>query len=110
MDANGKVYAHVVKKFTNPLIEGTGFVVGATHQDELTEIGKLIDATKVPLLIPGVGTQGASIKDVISALGSNPINRINASSSVIYAFEKTKEEDYVKAALNEIKKMHDEFK
>ncbi|HSB46483.1 MAG TPA: hypothetical protein VLD37_00600, partial [Candidatus Bilamarchaeum sp.] len=64
-----------------------GLVVGATSD----AIGKLAKLTKnnVPLLIPGVGSQGGDLKMVMEAVKGNPsIHRINASSSIAYAFEK----------------------
>ncbi len=64
-----------------------GLVVGATSDS----IKKLAKATKnsVPFLIPGVGSQGGDLGMVMKAISANPaIHRINASSSIAYAFEK----------------------
>lgn len=63
-----------------------GLVVGATS----TAIAKLAKATKnVPFLIPGIGVQGGDLEAVMKAVKSNPgIHRINASSSIAYAYEK----------------------
>ncbi len=64
-----------------------GLVVGATS-DSIRRIAK---ATKgsVPFLIPGVGSQGGDLEMVMKAISANPaIHRINASSSIAYAFEK----------------------
>jgi orotidine-5'-phosphate decarboxylase len=64
-----------------------GLVVGATS----TAIAKIAKSTKcrVPLLIPGVGAQGGDLAAVMKAITGNPlIHRINASSSVAYAYEK----------------------
>jgi orotidine-5'-phosphate decarboxylase len=65
----------------------TGLVVGATSDS----IKKIVRATgnRVPLLIPGIGAQGGDLKMVMDAVKGNvPIHRINASSSIAYAFEK----------------------
>ena len=65
-----------------------GLVVGATSGS----IKKIADATdnKVPFLIPGVGAQGGDLEMVMKAVKGNPlIHRINASSSIAYAYEKT---------------------
>jgi orotidine-5'-phosphate decarboxylase len=44
---------------------------------------------KSPLLIPGIGAQGGDLEMVLKAIkGNMPIHRINASSSIAYAFEK----------------------
>jgi len=64
-----------------------GLVVGATG----TAIAKLAKSTngKVPFLIPGVGAQGGDLEAVMKAIKGNPgIHRINASSSIAYAYEK----------------------
>lgn len=63
-----------------------GLVVGATS----AAIAKLAKATKsVPFLIPGVGAQGGDLEAVMKAIKNNPsIHRINASSSIAYAYEK----------------------
>lgn len=65
-----------------------GLVVGATSDS----IKKIAKATKdeVPLLIPGVGSQGGDLEMAMKAIRGNPrIHRINASSSIAYAYEKT---------------------
>ena len=63
-----------------------GLVVGATS----AAIARLAKATKdVPFLIPGVGAQGGDLEAVMKAIKGNPlIHRINASSSIAYAYEK----------------------
>ncbi len=64
-----------------------GLVVGATS----AAIKKLAKDTKgsVPFLIPGVGSQGGDLGMVMKAISANPsIHRINASSSIAYAYEK----------------------
>lgn len=66
---------------------GCGIVVGATSD----AIKKIVKSTKneVPMLIPGIGAQGGDLGMVMKAIEGNAhIHRINASSSIAYAFEK----------------------
>ena len=85
-----------------------GLVVGATS-DSIVRITK-ITKNKIPLLIPGIGAQGGDLKMVMNAISgknSDPyIHRINASSSIAFAYEKQggKPKD---AALNEAGKVND---
>ncbi len=83
----------VGKKFLYELVAAkalewnTGLVVGATS-DSIKRIVK-ITKNKSPLLIPGVGSQGGDLEMVLEAIKSNlAIHRINASSSIAYAYEK----------------------
>ncbi|MDD5171980.1 MAG: orotidine-5'-phosphate decarboxylase [Candidatus ainarchaeum sp.] len=72
---------------TKALEWNCGLVVGATSE----AIKKLAKTTKnrVPFLIPGVGAQGGDLGMVMEAIKENPrIHRINASSSIAYAYEK----------------------
>jgi len=78
------LYEHVAEK---ALEWKTGLVVGATSD----AIKKLAKATKneVPFLIPGIGSQGGDLEMVMDAIKANPaIHRINASSSIAYAYQK----------------------
>ena len=64
-----------------------GLVVGATS-DSIKKITKMTK-NRVPLLVPGVGSQGGDLGMVLKAIKGNlPIHRINASSSLAYGFEK----------------------
>ncbi len=79
-----KIYEAVAAK---AMKWGCGLVVGATS----SAIKKLAKDTKdsVPFLIPGVGSQGGDLGMVMKAISGNPyIHRVNASSSLSYAFEK----------------------
>lgn len=73
---------------------GVGAVVGATNIAELEKIAIFFDAArkKVPLLIPGVGAQGGSTREVAAVLkkvyGNIGLHRINSSSGISYAYEK----------------------
>ena len=72
---------------------GTGAVVGATSLGELEEITTYYSGKEIPLLIPGVGSQGGSAKEVIRVLNSSdysiPLVRINASSGITHPWAKT---------------------
>jgi len=81
-----------------------GLVVGATS-DAIGNIAKATGGT-VPFLIPGVGAQGGDLEAVMKTVkGNAAIHRINASSSIAYAYEKTggKPAD---AALKEAEKLN----
>ena len=89
------LYEHVAMKAVE---WGTGLVVGATS-DSIKRIVKIVKASgdgkgngkkEVPMLIPGIGSQGGDLEMVLDALKDNLlIHRINASSSISYAYEKT---------------------
>lgn len=70
---------------------GIGAVVGATNMQELSEIATYYSDKDVPLLIPGVGSQGGSASAVMSALRSAgyPVNlaRINSSSALTHPWK-----------------------
>jgi orotidine-5'-phosphate decarboxylase len=104
------VYWHVAKKIcTDWYAPGIGSVIGATYPDELRELSTLfVESGKdIPILIPGVGDQGGSAKDVMRILretGNDPrLHRINSSSGITYAYEKRKTDDYAGAAVQALK-------
>ncbi len=71
---------------------GIGAVVGATSMKELGEISSYYAGKDIPMLIPGVGSQGGSATDVIAALRSAdyslPLARINSSSGLTHPWKK----------------------
>ncbi len=74
---------------------GTGAVVGATNQEDLAWC-----ASEVPLLIPGVGTQGGEAREVIRALGPRRAHhRVNVSSKIVFACEEGPQRDPLEAAV-----------
>ncbi|MFH0885364.1 MAG: orotidine-5'-phosphate decarboxylase [Candidatus Micrarchaeota archaeon] len=96
------VYEHVAEK---AMEWKTGLVVGATSD----AIKKLAKATKneVPFLIPGIGSQGGDLAMVMDAIKANPhIHRINASSSIAYAYQKAGGNP-ADAALKEAEKLNE---
>ncbi len=94
---------------------GTGAVVGATYPQELKEISEYFvkSGKQVPLLIPGVGSQGGSAAEVVDILRKtgNPLwlHRINSSSGILYAYQKQGTDDFAGAAVKEIKKLNKEI-
>ncbi len=94
---------------------GVGAVVGATYLEELEGISKFfVNSRKdVPLLIPGVGSQGGSAKEVVEALHKTGndihIHRINSSSGINYAFVEKDTSDYAKAAVDALETLNEEI-
>lgn len=70
-----------------------GIVAGATHPEELRYIRKRVGA--MPLLVPGVGTQGGSAIDAVrnGFGGTNGALMVNVSSGILYTSSGT---DYAK--------------
>ena len=103
---NKKKFEKVLKKSSewgsaNELM----YVVGATQTDMLEKIRRIIP--KHFLLVPGVGAQGGSLKDV-SAAGMNDKCGllVNSSRGIIYASQKT---DFAAVAGKEAKKVQVEM-
>lgn len=81
------LYEHVANKIkewnTN---NNCGAVVGATYPDELEQIRKIL-GKYIPLLIPGVGSQGGDVEKTVKN-GTNSKGEmaiINSSRGIIYA-------------------------
>jgi len=81
-------------------------VVGGTYPDELKKVRKI--APDIPILVPGVGTQGASIKAIVkSGMADDHAGLIiNSSRSIIYA---SYEADFAEAAAEKAKSIRDEI-
>jgi orotidine-5'-phosphate decarboxylase len=85
------------------------FVIGATRASELKNIRKIVPDHF--LLIPGVGAQGGSLKDV-SEYGLNKDTStvahcgllVNASRAIIYASQEKNFEEAVKKVAQEYQK------
>ena len=94
---------------------GVGAVVGATYLDELEEISRFFVESKkeIPLLIPGVGSQGGSAKEVVEVLRNTKndilIHRINSSSGINYAYIENDTSDYAKAAVDALENLNKEI-
>jgi orotidine-5'-phosphate decarboxylase len=84
-------------------LSSVGAVVGATYPRAVSEARRLMP--QAPLLLPGVGAQGATPADVARAFTSGPASAlVTASRSVIYAFRGT-DEDYRAAAAAEAERL-----
>jgi orotidine-5'-phosphate decarboxylase len=71
---------------------GTGAVVGATSMKELKALAEQYAEFEIPLLIPGVGSQGGSAVDVMNTLKKAKYDmklaRINSSSGLTHPWKK----------------------
>jgi len=93
-----------VSKWGNP--ENLMFVVGATQAEEFTNIRSIIPDHF--LLVPGVGAQGGSLKDISEiAMNSDVGILVNVSRGIIYA---SSGNDFAEAAEREAKKYAEEMK
>ncbi|MCA1812911.1 MAG: orotidine-5'-phosphate decarboxylase [Halobacteriales archaeon] len=63
--------------------DGIGAVCGATWPEELAKVRRAL-GDDVPILVPGVGAQGGSAREVVRAAGSGPL-LINSSRGILYA-------------------------
>ncbi len=72
---------------------GTGAVVGATSLKELRDLAELYAEHDIPLLIPGVGSQGGSAQEVMNTLKKAKYDiklaRINSSSGLTHPWKKS---------------------
>jgi orotidine-5'-phosphate decarboxylase len=100
--------AALVHEWGQPLVgergmSSVGAVVGATYPRAVSEARKLMPQT--PMLLPGIGAQGATPADVARAFTTGPASAlVTASRSVIFAFRDT-EEDWRVAAANEAERL-----
>ena len=101
--SDGKpIYQHIIEKSAKEFsYENLGFVIGATHPDELAELRKIIPEN--PILIPGVGAQGGDIQAIKKA-NSNSTALINVSRAIIYpeinSTEKISKENFANLVKN----------
>jgi orotidine-5'-phosphate decarboxylase len=100
--------AALVHEWGQPLVgergmSSVGAVVGATYPRAVSEARKLMPQS--PMLLPGIGAQGATPADVARAFTSGPASAlVTASRSVIFAFRDT-DEDWRVAAANEAERL-----
>lgn len=114
--AFGTVYENVAEKIAEYAARypGTGAVVGAVDMDELKIITKIYTKKgEVPLLIPGVGSQGGSAGEVMTALKEAGYDlslvRINSSSALTHPWKNLKPpENYLDVCIYNIKKFLNE--
>lgn len=110
---NKKMYMHVAEKMIEWDMQGSCAVIGATAPKELEEISTFFvkKGKEIPFLIPGVGSQGGDLNATIQALKNSGtdlrLHRINATSSINYAWEKEKTNDYAAAAVRELRRLNE---
>ncbi len=107
-------YLYIAEKLVQWYHPGIGSVAGATYPEQLEKISGIFLASgkEIPYLIPGVGTQGGSIDEVMAVLNRYPdktIHRINASSSLNYAYKVYKNMSYGDAAVQALADMNREI-
>lgn len=112
------VYMHVadlIAKWNGEFSKGIGAVVGATNLREFEDLAAFYADKRVPLLIPGVGSQGGSAPDVIAIMRKvgYPLElcRINSSSALTHPWAKRKESapaNWKSVCIDAIKKFTEE--
>ncbi|HOO70584.1 MAG TPA: orotidine-5'-phosphate decarboxylase [Spirochaetota bacterium] len=103
------LFMHTAEKIIQWYSPGIGSVVGATYPEQLAEVSSLFNNSgkEIPLLIPGVGSQGGDLQSVVDELKKSPdimIHRINSSSALNYAYKKNTDVNYAAAA---VQALHD---
>lgn len=111
---DGPIYEHVARKIVEWYTPGLGAVVGATYSEQLKQISNFLASSgkKIPLLIPGVGTQGGDLESVVRSLaegGNWMIHRINSSSAINYAHKRFPGIHFAEAAVKALKELNDEI-
>lgn len=107
--------ASLIVQWSTPGVGGVGSVLGATYPEELYQIAAYFQDSgkEIPFLIPGVGSQGGSAKEVVAMLKRAKqdllIHRINSSSGICFAYEQQKTQDYAGAAVEAIKQLNKEI-
>ena len=106
-----QVYEKTCEMIARNWQPGVCAVAGATYIEELRKVQGAFSRSgkKVPLLVPGVGTQGANAAQVAQELQNKTIHRINSSSAINYAYEKYKTTDYAGAALRAVDELNREI-
>ena len=100
--------AELVREWGEPFVgehelSSVGAVVGATHLRALSEARRLLPQS--PILLPGVGAQGATPADVARAFTAGPASAlVTASRSVIFAYRDT-DADWRTAAAAEAERL-----
>ena len=89
---------------------GIGAVVGATSPKELGIIALLYAGRDIPMLIPGVGSQGGSAEEVIAMMKGAGYDlllaRINSSSGLTHPWKKgAAPEDWLDQCMNAMHKL-----
>ncbi len=108
------LYLIVSQKIIQWYHPGIGAVIGATYPDEMKSITAIFRESKkeIPYLIPGIGTQGGSISEVVAIIKTYSdirIHRINSSSAINYAYKQYPDKNFSDAAVFALEKLNDEI-
>jgi orotidine-5'-phosphate decarboxylase len=99
--ANGKyLYQFVIEKVNEWNTKSNcGIVFGATNSEELRD--NITTFKSLPVLLPGVGTQGGSLEEVVQTFVEHKYNNylINISRALIYTDNTSKFGDLVKQSI-----------
>ena len=99
LDVEGQpLYEHVAQQVAawDQEAPGTaGLVAGATDPEALRHLRET--CPDLPFLIPGIGTQGGSIDEVLDAAAAGPVI-VNSSRSILYAYDAEYSSDFAEAA------------
>ena len=92
---------------------GIGAVVGATSPKELGIIASLYAGRDIPMLIPGVGSQGGSAEEVIAMMKGAGYDlllaRINSSSGLTHPWKKgAAPDDWLDQVMSAVRKLLEE--
>lgn len=112
MDTKKSLYITVAETIAmwHKQAQGIGAVVGATNLNELEDIAKYFADKDIPMLIPGVGSQGGSAPEVMEKLRTSKYNirlaRINSSSGLTHPWKKAPvPDDYLEQAMSKLEKL-----
>ena len=88
----------IEKSIKHNLSDNIGLVIGATSPNDLSFVRSMSD--DIPILCPGIGAQSGNLEECLKNGTGDKSNNllINASRSIIYAPETTKEINSVKLA------------
>jgi orotidine-5'-phosphate decarboxylase len=108
------LYLIVSQKIIQWYHPGIGAVIGATYPDEMKSITDIFRESKkeIPYLIPGIGSQGGSISEVIAIIKTYSdirIHRINSSSAINYAYKQYPHKNFSDAAVFALDKLNHEI-
>lgn len=114
LDTGEKIYEHIAHMIITWYHPGIASVAGATYPEQLEQISNIftVSGREIPFLIPGVGSQGGSVAEVMSVLRKTEnirIHRINSSSAINYAYKKHTSLSFDQAAVEELKALNDEI-
>lgn len=93
---------------------GTGAVVGATSLEELGMVARYFAEHQIPLLIPGVGSQGGSGSDTVECLMAASYDlslvRINSSSGITHPWGRGPiPEDWLDVVIGRLQDLQDQI-